>query len=79
MSHIAREAVGVPVIKAEIDEIYESSSEDEDGLNLIGLFFKGKGRQNKGDFKPGEKYFGQPLVAPATGLLNVSSGCIYWD
>jgi hypothetical protein len=79
MARIAREAVGVPAIKEEIDEIYESCSEDEDGLNVIGLFFKGKGRQNKGDFKHGEKYFGQPLVVPATGVLNVSSGCINWD
>jgi hypothetical protein len=70
--HVSREAVGIEAVKEEVDEVAISSDEDdEEGLNLVGLFFKGQGRQNKTDFKKAEKYFGQPLIVPATGILNV--------
>lgn len=69
---MSREVVGIETVKEEVDEVAVSSDEDdEEGLNIVGLFFKGQGRQNKTNIKKGEKYFGQPLIVPATGVLNV--------
>jgi len=52
-------------------ENFHQESDDDDGLNLIGLFFKEKKEQSAEGAKKGEKYFGQPLVDPASGVLYV--------
>jgi len=52
-------------------ENFHQESDDDDGLNLIGLFFKEKKEQSAEGAKKGEKYFGQPLVDPGSGVLYV--------